>query len=80
MKLSRLGTYSTLTEASLVKAKLATFGIDAIVEADAGSSSLPTFDQIEGIKVLVRESDLSTAYEVLGREPASGENQSSSPQ
>lgn len=80
MKLSRLGTYSTLTEASLVKAKLETFGIDAIVEADAGSSSLPTFDQIEGIKVLVRESDLSTAYEVLGRESASGENQSSSPQ
>lgn len=80
MKLSRLGTYSTLTEASLVKAKLETFGIDAIVEADAGSSSLPTFDQIEGIKVLVRESDLSTAYEVLGWEPASGENQSSSPQ
>jgi hypothetical protein len=80
MKLSRLGTYSTLTEATLVKAKLETFGIDAIVEADAGSSSLPTFNQIEGVKVLVRESDLSTAYEVLGRMLASGEDQPSSSQ
>ena len=80
MKLSRLGTYSTLTEASLVKGKLATFGIDAIVETDAASSSLPTFDQIEGIKVLVRESDLGAAYEALGRMLASGEDQSSSSQ
>ena len=80
MKLSRLGTYSTLTEATLVKAKLETFGIDAIVEADAGSSSLPTFNQIEGVKVLVRDSDLSTAYEVLGRMLASGEDEPSSSQ
>jgi len=80
MKLSRLGTYSTLTEATLVKAKLETLGIDAIVEADAGSSSLPTFNQIEGVKVLVRDSDLSTAYEVLGRMLASGEDEPSSSQ
>ena len=73
MRLSRLGTYSTLTEATLVKAKLETFGIDAIVEADAGSSSIPTFDQIEGVKVLVRESDLGIAYEALGRMLPSGD-------
>lgn len=80
MKLSLLGTYSTLTEASLVKAKLETFGIDAIVEEDVASSSIPTFSQIEGIKVLVRESDLSIAYEALGRMLPSGEDQSSSSQ
>jgi hypothetical protein len=80
MKLSRLGTYSTLTEATLVKAKLETFGIDAIVEADVASSSLPAFDRIEGVKVLVRESDLGAAYEALGRMLPSAEDQPPSSQ
>jgi hypothetical protein len=73
MTLSRLGTYSSLTEASLVKAKLETFGIDAIVEEDVASSSIPTFGQMQGVKVLVRESDLAAAYEVLERMLPSGE-------
>ncbi|MEE8375945.1 MAG: hypothetical protein V3S26_06460 [Acidimicrobiia bacterium] len=80
MKLSRLATYSTLTEATLVKAKLETFGIDAIVKGDAASSSIPTFDQIEGFKVLVRESDLAAAYEAIGRMLPSAEDQSPSSQ
>lgn len=80
MHLSRLGTYSTLTEASLVKAKLETFGIDAIVEEDVATSSIPTFNQMEGVKVLVRESDLGAAYEVLGRMLPSGEDQPPSAQ
>lgn len=67
MALSRLGTYSSLTEASLVKAKLETFGIEAIVEEDVASSSIPTLGQMAGVKVLVRESDLADAYEVLER-------------
>jgi hypothetical protein len=74
MTLSRLGTYSSLTEASLVKAKLETFGIDAIVEEDVASSSIPTFGQMQGVKVLVRESDLAAAYEVLERMLPSGES------
>jgi hypothetical protein len=74
MTLIRLGTYSSLTEASLVKAKLETFGIDAIVEEDVASSSIPTFGQMQGVKVLVRESDLAAAYEVLERMLPPGES------
>ena len=74
MTLIRLGTYSSLTEASLVKAKLETFGIEAIVEEDVASSSIPTFGQMQGVKVLVRESDLAAAYEVLERMLPAGES------
>ena len=67
MELVKLGTYSTLTEANLIKAKLSMFGIDAVVQASGASSSLPTFDQVEGVRVLVRDSELADAYEVLER-------------
>ncbi|MEA1903328.1 MAG: DUF2007 domain-containing protein [Actinomycetota bacterium] len=74
MKLSRLGTYGSLTEANLVKAKLETFGIEAIVESDVMTSSIPTFDQMHGVKVLVKESDLAEAYEVLERMLPAGDD------
>lgn len=80
MTLSRLGTYSSFTEASLVKAKLETFGIDAIVEEDAASTSIPTVAQLEGVRVLVRESDLAAAYEALERMLPSGDEEASSSQ
>ena len=73
MALRRLGSYSSFTEASLVKAKLKTFGIEAIVEEDVASSSIPALGQLEGVKVLVRESDLAAAYEVLERMLPSGD-------
>ncbi len=67
MTLARLATFPTLTEANLVKAKLAVNGIESAVEADVGSSTLPVLERIEGVKVLVREADLADAYEVLER-------------
>ncbi len=67
MDLTAIGTYSTVTEANLVRAKLDTFGIDALVERDVASGSIPTIEALQGVKVLVRESDLADALEVLER-------------
>jgi predicted Fe-Mo cluster-binding NifX family protein len=67
MSLSRLAVFSSLTEANLVKAKLEAHGIDSVIEADVGSSTLPVFESIEGVRVFVREEDLADAYEVLER-------------
>lgn len=74
MNLSRLATYPTLTEANLVKAKLETYGIESVVEADVGSSTLPVFERVEGVKVFVRDEDLPDAYEVLERMLPAGTN------
>ncbi len=67
MKLSRLAVFSSLTEASLVKARLEVHGIESVIEADIGSSTLPVFESVEGVRVFVREDDLAAAYEVLER-------------
>lgn len=67
MDLTAIGTYSTVTEANLVRAKLDTFGIDALVERDVASGSIPTIEALQGVKVLVRESDLADALEILER-------------
>lgn len=67
MHLSRLAVYSSLTEANLVKARLETHGIESVIEADVGSSTLPVFERVEGVRVFVREEDLADAYEVLER-------------
>lgn len=80
MELAKLGTYSTVTEANLIKAKLGIYGIDAVVHASGLSSSLPTFDKVEGVKVLVRDSDLADAYEVLERMLTAGGSQPEEPQ
>jgi len=73
MDLSALGTYSTVTEANLVKAKLETFGIEAVVQRDVASGSIPTIEALSGVKVLVREGDLAEAFEVLERMLPSGD-------
>lgn len=67
MDLRVLATFATSTEANLVKARLETYGIDSIVQADVGSSTLPTLERAEGVRVLVREGDAAKAYEVLER-------------
>lgn len=73
MDLVRLAVFATLTEANLVKAKLQAYGIESAVEADVGSSTLPNFETVEGVRVFVREDDLADAYEVLERMlPAGG--------
>lgn len=73
MDLAALGTYSSVTEANLIRAKLETFGIDAVVEGSASSSSFPTIERLEGVKVLVREADLPEAFEALERMLPSGD-------
>ncbi len=73
MGLTRLGTYNTVTEANLIKAKLAVYGIDALVEADDVGSMVPNLDLVRGVKVHVRDEDLADAYEVLERMLPAGE-------
>ena len=75
MDLTRLGTYSSVTEANLIRAKLETFGIEAIVESDVATTSIPTFDAMHGVRVLVRDVDLAEAYDVLERMLPAGSDQ-----
>ncbi len=67
MDLVRLGTYNTLTEAHLVKAKLESAGIDAMVQSDDLGSTTPMLGQVRGVCVLVRDEDRAEAMDVLER-------------
>lgn len=67
MNLAVLGIYGSLTEAELIKSRLLGAGVESMVSADTGSSAIPTLVVSEGVRVLVRESDLAEAYEVLER-------------
>jgi type III secretory pathway lipoprotein EscJ len=67
MDLVALGTFSTLTEANLVKARLESDGIDSVVQADDVGSTTPTLITVRGVRVLVREQDLARAMEALER-------------
>ena len=74
MELVSIGTYSTLTEANLVKAKLETDGIEALVQSDDIGSMTPTMITVRGVRVLVRETDRAAALEILERMLPSGSN------
>ena len=67
MALVRLGTYNSLTEANLVKARLESEGIASLVQADDIGSMTPTMNTVRGVRVLVEESDQAEAMEVLER-------------
>ncbi|MGB8361123.1 MAG: DUF2007 domain-containing protein [Acidimicrobiia bacterium] len=67
MDLVKLGTFSTLTEANLVKARLESEGIDALVQSDDLGSMMESMITIRGVRVLVREEDKAPAMELLGR-------------
>jgi hypothetical protein len=67
MDLVKLGTYGSTTEAELVRARLEANGIDALVQADTAAGTAPMLAMTEGVRVLVRESDLAEAYTVLER-------------
>ncbi len=67
-----VGTYNSVTEANLVKAKLESAGIEARVESDVAGSMVPPLAFTEGVKVLVRSTDLAEALEVLERMLPSG--------
>lgn len=73
MDLVRLGTYNSTTEANLVKAKLESEGIEALIQADDLGSTTPTLSVVRGVRVLVRESDRARAMEVLERMLPSGD-------
>ncbi len=67
MDLVVLGTYNSLTEANLIKARLETEGIDAVVRSDDAGSMTPTLLTVRGVQVLVRESDRAAAMDALDR-------------
>lgn len=67
MDLVTLGTYNTLTEANLVKARLESDGIEALVQSDDVGSMTPTLNTVRGVQVLVRESDRAEAMDLLER-------------
>ena len=67
MDLARVGTYPSVMEADLVKARLAANGIDAVVQSDTASGAVPFLEVTEGVRVFVRPDDLGEALEVLER-------------
>lgn len=67
MELVALGTYNSLTEAQLVKARLESDGIDALVQSDDLGATAPTLITVRGVRVLVREIDRARAMESLER-------------
>lgn len=73
MDLVRLGTYNTITEANLVKARLESEGIEALVQSDDLGSMTPTLSVVRGVYVLVREADRAEAMELLERMLPSGD-------
>jgi cell division protein FtsN len=67
MELVRLGTYNTTTEANLVRAKLQSAGIEAVVQSDDLGATTPMLGTLRGVQVLVKEFDRAEAMEVLER-------------
>lgn len=67
MDLARVGTYPSVMEADLVKARLTANGIDAVVQSDTASGAVPFLEVTEGVRVFVRPDDLGEALEVLER-------------
>ena len=74
MDLVRLGTYNSVTEANVVKARLESEGIEALVQADDLGSTTPFLGAIRGVRVLVREEDRALAMELLERMLPPGAN------
>lgn len=68
-----LGTYNSLTEANLVKARLESESIEAIVQSDDVGSMTPTLNTVRGVQVLVRAEDRAVAMESLERMLGSGD-------
>lgn len=67
MDLVRLGIYYSTTEANLVKARLESEGIDAVVQADDLGATTPMLGNVRGVLVLVREEERAAAMEILER-------------
>lgn len=74
MDLVTLGTYSSLTEANLVKARLESDGIDSLVQSDDIGSMTPTMASVRGVLVMVRADDRARAMEALERMIEAGDS------
>lgn len=74
MGLVRLATYTSITEANLVKARLESDGIDAIIQSDDLGSTTPSVGMLRGVLVLVRQEDRARAMETLERMLTSGDD------
>ncbi|MGH3650889.1 MAG: putative signal transducing protein [Acidimicrobiia bacterium] len=72
MDLVRLGFYGSVTEANLVKARLESEGIEAVVQSDDLGATAPVL-AATGVVVLVRSSDRPRAMEVLERMLSAGD-------
>jgi type III secretory pathway lipoprotein EscJ len=79
MELARLGTYNSITEANLVKARLESEGIEAIVQSDDLGAMTPMMGDLRGVRVLVREADRANAMEVLERMLPDGDQRPTNP-
>ena len=67
MELAVVGTYASSVEANVVRARLESEGISAIVRADDIGATTPTLTLGRGVEVLVRAEDLAIAKERLER-------------
>lgn len=67
MELVTIGTYNTMTEANLVRARLVSEGIDAAIQSDDLGSTTPSLGMVRGVLVLVREEDRAAAMDILER-------------
>jgi hypothetical protein len=65
MALVPLDTYSSVAEANLVKARLASAGIEAVVRSDDLGAMTPTMVTVRGVQVLVNDLDEADARAVL---------------
>lgn len=74
MELVRLGTYNSIIEANLVKAKLESEGIEALVQSDDLGAMTPIMGELRGVRVMVRETDRAKAMDVLERMLPDGED------
>ncbi|MPZ51259.1 MAG: hypothetical protein GEU79_00740 [Acidimicrobiia bacterium] len=62
-----LGTFASSTEAEVVRARLESHGIVAMVRQDDAGGMLPELSWRNGPQVVVRAEDLDRAREVLGQ-------------
>lgn len=61
-----VGTFSSVVEAEMVKERLESEGIHALVADEAAGGVMPFVASSSGVRVQVREADAARAREILG--------------
>lgn len=67
MELVVIATYFSITEANVVRARLESEGIEAVVRSDDVGSTVPTMGAARGVAVMVSEGDRPRALDSLER-------------